>query len=322
MKKVIIFAMILVVGCGYVVWGKLNQAEAASGIDKDEIGFNIDEQAKAKFPKLIKLVLASESLQKKEKQYWLDHMMTMPQARIDRLFKILNDEKIALDDFHRKQAIKAKAEARRTHERRDEYQVWQSTMVDMLYLAKATDCIPELTDAEVDETLDWIERHTPDAGEKQSEYMRRISEDLQKVKASLLLDKACEEPKVQAQISALTKDGLYFAYKKSIAMLKKVCQQANDSLVFVMEASGGKKATDDSMVLARQALAQGAKDITSIIQGYDYISNQADGDTKMKATYFAMENKVSIFYHSPDLSDYRCRWDNDGYAFEKAGDNY
>lgn len=260
-KILIIFAMIVVVGCSSFVWGNFNQAEAAS-MDKDEIGFNIDEQAKAK------------------------------------------------------------AEARRTHEHKDEYQVWQSTMIDMLYRVKAIDCIPELTDAEVDESLDWIERHTPDAGEKQSEYMLKSSEAFEKVKSSLLQDGACEQPKVQVQISALTRDGFYFAYKKSTAMLKKVCEQANDSLVFVMEASGGKKATDDSVVLARQALTQGAKDITSVIQGYDYMSRRAEGDTKMKATYFAMENKVSIFYHSPDSSDYRCRWGGDGYAFEKAGDNY
>lgn len=61
--------------------------------------FIIDEESQAKYPELIKMILATESMDDDERQYWFDIMPSMTDSQIDRLFNILDTEKKKLEEL-------------------------------------------------------------------------------------------------------------------------------------------------------------------------------------------------------------------------------
>jgi len=68
-------------------------------IQKDEKTFVIADELEAKYPELIKLIIATESMDDDERQYWFDIMPSMTDAQIDRLFDILETERKKLQQL-------------------------------------------------------------------------------------------------------------------------------------------------------------------------------------------------------------------------------
>jgi len=61
------------------------------------ISFAIDEKMSNSHPELIKLILNTESMDDEERQYWFGIMPTMNDKQIDRLFEILETERVKLE---------------------------------------------------------------------------------------------------------------------------------------------------------------------------------------------------------------------------------
>ncbi len=61
--------------------------------------FYISDDIHAQFPELIKLILATESMDDEERQYWFDIMPSMNDNQIDRLFNILETERRKLEEL-------------------------------------------------------------------------------------------------------------------------------------------------------------------------------------------------------------------------------
>lgn len=59
--------------------------------------FKIAPEIQAQYPELVKLVVNTESMDNKEKQYWFDILPSMTDAQVDRLFEILETERIKLE---------------------------------------------------------------------------------------------------------------------------------------------------------------------------------------------------------------------------------
>jgi len=68
-------------------------------IQKDETTFQITDELQAKYPELIKLIIATESMDDDERQYWFDIMPSMTDAQIDRLYDILETERKKLSEL-------------------------------------------------------------------------------------------------------------------------------------------------------------------------------------------------------------------------------
>lgn len=64
--------------------------------------FYISDEMQASYPELIKLVLATESMDDEERQYWFDIMPSMNDSQIDRLFNILETERRKLEELELK----------------------------------------------------------------------------------------------------------------------------------------------------------------------------------------------------------------------------
>lgn len=64
--------------------------------------FFISDYVQAQFPELIKLILATESMDDEERQYWFDIMPSMNDSQIDRLFNILETERKKLEELELK----------------------------------------------------------------------------------------------------------------------------------------------------------------------------------------------------------------------------
>jgi hypothetical protein len=64
--------------------------------------FEISDEIQAKYPDLVKLVLATESMDDNEKQYWFDILPSMNNEQVDRLFTILDTERVKLEELERK----------------------------------------------------------------------------------------------------------------------------------------------------------------------------------------------------------------------------
>ena len=56
----------------------------------------------AEYPELIKLILATESMDDEERQYWFDIMPSMNDSQVDRLFNILETERRKLEELELK----------------------------------------------------------------------------------------------------------------------------------------------------------------------------------------------------------------------------
>ena len=61
--------------------------------------FYIEDEVQSKYPELIKLILATESMDDDERQYWFDIMPSMTDSQIDRLYDILETEKKKLEEL-------------------------------------------------------------------------------------------------------------------------------------------------------------------------------------------------------------------------------
>jgi len=71
--------------------------------------FYINDEIQAEYPELIKLVLATESMDDEERQYWFDIMPSMNDSQIDRLFNILETERRKLEELELKYQEEIKA---------------------------------------------------------------------------------------------------------------------------------------------------------------------------------------------------------------------
>lgn len=64
--------------------------------------FYLSDEIQAQYPELIKLVLATESMDDEERQYWFDIMPSMNDSQVDRLFNILETERRKLEELELK----------------------------------------------------------------------------------------------------------------------------------------------------------------------------------------------------------------------------
>ena len=67
--------------------------------DNQKKDFVITDELKVKYPELIELILATESMDDDERQYWFDIMPSMTDAQIDRLYDILDTERKKLQEL-------------------------------------------------------------------------------------------------------------------------------------------------------------------------------------------------------------------------------
>ena len=68
-------------------------------IQKDDTTYQITDELQAKYPELIKLIIATESMDNDERQYWFDIMPSMTDTQIDRLYDILETERKKLSEL-------------------------------------------------------------------------------------------------------------------------------------------------------------------------------------------------------------------------------
>lgn len=71
-------------------------------IVKGDKTFTLLDEIQAQYPELIKLVIATESMDDNERQYWLDILPSMSDEQIDRLFNILDTERRQLEELDQK----------------------------------------------------------------------------------------------------------------------------------------------------------------------------------------------------------------------------
>ena len=64
--------------------------------------FTISDDIHAQYKDLIDLILATESMDDDERQYWFDIMPSMTDEQIDRLYNILDTERKKLIDLEKK----------------------------------------------------------------------------------------------------------------------------------------------------------------------------------------------------------------------------
>ena len=62
-------------------------------VTQDGFIFTIIDEIQAQYPELVGLVLATESMDNSEKQYWFDILPSMTDDQVDRLFDILETER-------------------------------------------------------------------------------------------------------------------------------------------------------------------------------------------------------------------------------------
>ncbi|MCP4523697.1 MAG: hypothetical protein GY828_05800 [Candidatus Gracilibacteria bacterium] len=61
--------------------------------------FTVSDEIQAQYSELITLILATDSMDDSERQYWFDIMPSMTDEQIDRLFNILETEKKKLQEL-------------------------------------------------------------------------------------------------------------------------------------------------------------------------------------------------------------------------------
>lgn len=64
--------------------------------------FVISDEIQAQYNELVQLILATDSMDDNERQYWFDIMPSMTDEQIDRLFNILDTEKKKLQELETK----------------------------------------------------------------------------------------------------------------------------------------------------------------------------------------------------------------------------
>ena len=71
-------------------------------IQKGNITFTLLDEIQTKHGKLIELILATESMDDSERQYWFDILPSMNADQIQRLYDILETERKKLDELEKK----------------------------------------------------------------------------------------------------------------------------------------------------------------------------------------------------------------------------
>jgi len=61
--------------------------------------FTISDEVLASYDELVKMILATESMDDDERQYWFDIMPSMTEEQIDRLYNILDTERQKLQEL-------------------------------------------------------------------------------------------------------------------------------------------------------------------------------------------------------------------------------
>ena len=64
--------------------------------------FTVSDETLAQYKELIDLVLATESMDDDERQYWFDILPSMTDEQVDRLYNILETEKKKLENLEEK----------------------------------------------------------------------------------------------------------------------------------------------------------------------------------------------------------------------------
>ena len=64
--------------------------------------FTISDETLASYNELVKMILATESMDDDERQYWFDIMPSMTEEQIDRLYNILDTERKKLQELELK----------------------------------------------------------------------------------------------------------------------------------------------------------------------------------------------------------------------------
>lgn len=71
-------------------------------IQKGTTTFTLLDEVQTKYPRLIELVLATESMDDSERQYWFDILPSMNTDQVQRLTDILETERKKLDELEKK----------------------------------------------------------------------------------------------------------------------------------------------------------------------------------------------------------------------------
>lgn len=71
-------------------------------IQKGNTTFTLLDEVQTKYPRLIELVLATESMDDSERQYWFDILPSMNSDQVQRLTDILETERKKLDELETK----------------------------------------------------------------------------------------------------------------------------------------------------------------------------------------------------------------------------
>lgn len=71
-------------------------------IQKGNTTFTLLDEVQAKYPRLIELVLGTESMDDSERQYWFDILPSMNADQVQRLTDILETERKKLDELEKK----------------------------------------------------------------------------------------------------------------------------------------------------------------------------------------------------------------------------
>ena len=106
-------------------------------VTQDGFIFTIIDEIQAQYPELVGLVLATESMDNSEKQYWFDILPSMTDDQVDRLFDILETERKKLEELE----IRYQEEIRNLNEKHlIEWQEFQSKDTrDKVSAKEATD---------------------------------------------------------------------------------------------------------------------------------------------------------------------------------------
>lgn len=71
-------------------------------IQKWNTTFTLLDEVQSKYPRLIELIIATESMDDSERQYWFDILPSMNTDQVKRLTDILETERKKLDDLEKK----------------------------------------------------------------------------------------------------------------------------------------------------------------------------------------------------------------------------
>lgn len=86
-----------------VQYTRIHQTMAT--LQKGNTTFTLLDEVQIKYPRLIELVLATESMDDSERQYWFDILPSMNADQVQRLTDILETERKKLDELEKKYQV-------------------------------------------------------------------------------------------------------------------------------------------------------------------------------------------------------------------------